>query len=224
MTAHHEMTPELQTQVERYALGSMSAAEAVAFEAHQELCDACRTATAEIVHGLEDLAELVPAAEVPADLWGRVQQRIAETEQLPAAASEAGSAADDLAGLGSPGAFSPCAVDLAAGIHYQAAGEEGWLETLVPGLRVKPVWVDAAAERVSVMARLDPGTVYPPHVHDGLEECIVLQGDLWVADKLMGPGDYQVSRAGSEHALQRTEHGCLLFLTGTKKQLEAVLA
>jgi anti-sigma factor ChrR (cupin superfamily) len=210
LKAHVELTPELYERAERYALGEMDGEEARAFELHQQDCGPCRRATADLVRCVEGVLELAPVLEPPADLWERVRERISANGKPLAHPSAAGAA-------------SPGARDLSVGIHFQPAAEAAWLDTLIPGLQVRPVWVDEVNQRASAMARLAPGTIFPAHVHEGLEECIVLSGDLWVGDELMGPGDYQVARAGSHHAVQRTEHGCTIYIAGTKGQLEAVL-
>ena len=65
------------------------------------------------------------------------------------------------------------------------------------------------------MFRMAPGTSYPSHVHDGAEECYVLEGDLHVGDVVLGPGDFQRATPGSHHVEQRTDGGCLLLVNSS---------
>ena len=91
------------------------------------------------------------------------------------------------------------------------AGE--WKATPVPGVWFRELHRDELARRRTMLVRMDPGASYPPHVHAGDEECLVLEGDLSVAEQLdMRAGDYQMARAGSRHGLQRTSQGCLLLI------------
>ena len=60
-----------------------------------------------------------------------------------------------------------------------------------------------------------PGSSYPCHVHNGPEQCLVLEGDLLVEDDLLGPGDYQWAEVGSRHGIQSTKQGCLLLITSS---------
>jgi quercetin dioxygenase-like cupin family protein len=88
--------------------------------------------------------------------------------------------------------------------------DAGW-KVLAPGVQMKVLFEDSAAR--SWMVRLQPGSELPPHEHDeGQEECLVLEGDVWLDDRKYGPGDYQLAQRGTWHGRVRSEHGCLLFL------------
>lgn len=96
------------------------------------------------------------------------------------------------------------------------ADEGGWEETGVPGITVRRLFVDRANNRMTALFRMEPGTAYVPHVHDGPEECYVLEGDLHVGDDVvMHAGDYQRAPAGSTHGVQRTEGGCVLLIASS---------
>ncbi len=95
-----------------------------------------------------------------------------------------------------------------------SAGE--WEDTGIEGIEVRRLFVDRQANRMTAMFRMAPGTSYVPHVHDGPEECYVLEGDLHVGEDLvMRAGDYQRAPAGSRHPVQRTEGGCLLLISSS---------
>jgi len=96
------------------------------------------------------------------------------------------------------------------------ADQGAWEPTGVAGVEVRRLFVDRANNRMTAMFRMAAGTAYPQHVHDGPEECYVLQGELHVGDQLvMRAGDYQRAIPGSEHDLQWTETGCLLLVTSS---------
>lgn len=94
------------------------------------------------------------------------------------------------------------------------ADQGDWEETGVAGVQVRRLFVDRPANRMTAMFRMAAGADYPEHVHDGPEECYVLDGDLHVGDELiMRRGDYQRAMPGSEHGRQWTQDGCLLLVT-----------
>jgi anti-sigma factor ChrR (cupin superfamily) len=96
------------------------------------------------------------------------------------------------------------------------ANEGSWEETGVEGVQVRRLFVDRANNRMTAMFRMAPGTSYPEHIHDGPEECYVLEGDLHVGEELiMRAGDYQRATPGSEHAAQWTQCGCLLLVASS---------
>ena len=100
------------------------------------------------------------------------------------------------------------------GLFTLQADEGRWEQTGVDGILVRRLFVDRAANRMTAMFKMAPGSVYLPHVHGGPEECYVLEGDLHVGDDLvMRAGDYQRASAGSLHGVQRTEGGCTLLIT-----------
>lgn len=58
--------------------------------------------------------------------------------------------------------------------------------------------------------RMEPGAVTIAHDHDGMEEFLVLEGDLVDSDgKVFGPGDFVSYEAGTHHH-SSTVGGCLI--------------
>lgn len=103
---------------------------------------------------------------------------------------------------------------LPAGLFTLRREERGWEETGVDGVQVRRLFVDRPNNRMTAMFRMAPGTDYPEHVHNGFEECYVLEGELHVGDELvMNAGDYQRADGGSEHARQWTKSGCVLLVS-----------
>ncbi|KAA0227269.1 hypothetical protein EDS67_16735 [candidate division KSB1 bacterium] len=95
-------------------------------------------------------------------------------------------------------------------------GSEGeWETTAVPGVEVKKLFVDQKRSYATMLVRMAAGTAYPGHRHAGFEECYVLQGDLHVGDNVLHAGDYQRAEGGSIHGVQKTVHGCQLFIVSS---------
>lgn len=100
-------------------------------------------------------------------------------------------------------------------LTVRAEREELWEPTQRPGIRVKRLHADAAARRVTMLIRMEPGSSYPAHRHAGDEECMVLEGSLHVGTNVLRQGDYQIAKQGSDHVVQSTETGCLLLISSS---------
>src|SRR5262249_39728205 len=100
----------------------------------------------------------------------------------------------------------------AAGFLIHRAADEAWEPTGIDGIAVRRLFVDKPRNQMTMLVRMNAGTSYPRHVHNGPEECYVLQGDLHVGEEVLHAGDYQRAAPGSLHGIQSTDHGCLLFI------------
>jgi RNA polymerase sigma-70 factor (ECF subfamily) len=94
--------------------------------------------------------------------------------------------------------------------------EPEW-EEVAPGISCKLLAADAEAHRVSMLVRLAPGGEYPPHTHAGLEELHLLQGELWIDERKLYPGDYNRAEAGTGDSRVWSEAGCTcVLITSTR--------
>jgi anti-sigma factor ChrR (cupin superfamily) len=70
---------------------------------------------------------------------------------------------------------------------------------------------------VSMLVRLAPGAEYPPHQHAGLEELHLLEGELWIDERKLYPGDYNRAEHPTGDKRVWSETGCLcVLITSTK--------
>jgi anti-sigma factor ChrR (cupin superfamily) len=76
-------------------------------------------------------------------------------------------------------------------------------------------------DRVSMLVRLAPGTEYPPHRHAGTEELHLLEGELWIEDRKLFPGDYNRAIAGTADKRVWSETGCTCLLITSPSDLIA---
>ena len=65
---------------------------------------------------------------------------------------------------------------------------------------------------VSMLVRLVPGGEYPPHTHAGVEELHLLDGELWIDERKLFPGDYNKAAPGTGDKRVWSETGCLCVL------------
>lgn len=85
-------------------------------------------------------------------------------------------------------------------------------KAVAPGITCKLLATDAANGRVSMLVRLAPGVAYPPHSHAGTEDLHVLDGELWIDDRKLYPGDYSHAESGTGDNRVWSETGCTCVL------------
>ena len=97
--------------------------------------------------------------------------------------------------------------------------EPDW-EQVAPGIECKLLATDGARHRVSMLVRLAPGARYPAHTHAGVEELHLLDGELWIDERKLRPGDYNYGAPGASDERVWSETGCTCVLvTSTKDTL-----
>ena len=97
--------------------------------------------------------------------------------------------------------------------------EPRWKE-VAPGICCKLLATDSKMQRISMLVRLDPGAHYPPHTHAGVEELHLLDGELWIDDRKLYPGDYKRAQRGTGDKRVWSETGCTcVLITSTEDAL-----
>jgi anti-sigma factor ChrR (cupin superfamily) len=97
--------------------------------------------------------------------------------------------------------------------------EPEW-EQVAPGIECKLLASDAERHRVSMLVRLAPGASYPGHTHASVEELHLLDGELWIDERKLFPGDYNYGAPGTGDERVWSEKGCTcLLVTSTKDSL-----
>lgn len=94
-----------------------------------------------------------------------------------------------------------------ADIFVEDCRSGGWQE-YAPSIETKTLWSDKV-----IMIRCNPGAVEEEHDQpaDEDEHILVVAGDLNVAGRIFGTGDYLRVPASTVHKKMTTERGCLLF-------------
>ena len=94
--------------------------------------------------------------------------------------------------------------------------EPAW-EEVAPGILCKILAHDDQKHVVSMMVRLLPNVAYPPHTHAGVEELHLLEGELWIEDRKLYPGDYNRGEPGTGDKRVWSETGCTcVLITSTR--------
>ncbi len=176
--------------VSAYALGAVPANEAAALEAHVQSCDECRARLASLRPIVDSFAYWPNAVLSPSD---------ALLEKL---------------------ATRIAAETRTAPTSAQPQWVEPEWEQAAPGISCKLLATDSEHDRVSMLVRLDPGVAYPPHTHAGREELYLLEGELWIEDRKLYPGDYNRAEAGTADKRVWSETGCAcVLITSTRDVL-----
>jgi len=96
--------------------------------------------------------------------------------------------------------------------------EPDW-EQVAPGIECKLLATDGDRHRVSMLVRLAPGARYPAHTHAGVEELHLLDGELWIDERKLLPGDYNYGPPGANDERVWSETGCTCVLVSSTRDI-----
>ncbi len=85
-----------------------------------------------------------------------------------------------------------------------------WIET-TPGNKMKVLYHDPATDMLTILARLEPGAGIPAHVHEDLEQTLVLEGSLVDDEGECKAGNFVIRAKGSRHA-PTAPNGCTMLV------------
>lgn len=185
------ISEQQQEQASLYALGALTAAEKQDFETNLRSQPELRALVRDLQSTAEALARSVPAVTPPPELRARVLRSVgaAAPPALP---------------------FTGPAVDPAF-FFMTASDSSGWKELPVPGAFLKLLSADRERGYAVLLGRLEAGVRYPAHPHKSPEDIFLLTGDLTIAGRRLGPGDFHHCDAGTEHPVNYSEEGCTLL-------------
>ena len=191
---HLEPNDGLRELASSYAVGALPAEEAAAYEAHlSQGCEVCRAEVAALLEIAGAIALTTDPVAPPRQLRERLMKTISSTSQAPA-----GSAPGIMYDKG--------------GVMIARSEEMNWQPGRLPGLFLKVLFDDPQRGYSTALVRMIAGTHYPSHMHAGVEELFLLEGDLSVDELSMRPGDYCRGEAGSIHGEIYTNTGCLFMV------------
>ena len=187
------ISEQQQEQASLYVLGALDVAGRQTFEDELRAQPELRA----LVRSLEEtavlMAKAVPAVPPPASLRERVLRIPGSPE--PAPRSEP---------------FTSPAVDPAF-FFIAARDQSGWRNLPVPGASIKLLSADRERGYAVLLGKLDKGVRYPAHPHPTGEDLLILTGDLTIAGRRLGPGDFHHCDAGTEHPVNYSDEGCTLL-------------
>lgn len=81
-----------------------------------------------------------------------------------------------------------------------------------PGIQRRVLWQrDGMA---AMLYRGRPGIAVPQHTHGHDEDCLMVEGELFLDDQLLQAGDYQLAPAGTGHRITATDVGAVIYAHG----------
>jgi anti-sigma factor ChrR (cupin superfamily) len=178
-----------------YALQALPPSEVAAAEAHIAACPVCRRERERLRPVVDRFVSwptgvLRPTTSLQARLARRIAEETGKEPVLPP---------------GRPG--------------EQVWSEPEW-EEVARGIECKLLATDTERHRVSMLVRLAPGANYPAHTHAGTEELHLLDGELWIDERRLFPGDYNYGAPGAGDERVWSETGCTcLLVTNTQDVL-----
>jgi len=89
--------------------------------------------------------------------------------------------------------------------------DAGWPD-FIPGIKRRILWQQGT--QAAMLYYAQPGVGVPNHVHHHDEECLMLQGDLFLDDLLLQAGDYQLAPVGTDHHITETDTGAVIYANG----------
>ena len=108
---------------------------------------------------------------------------------------------------------------------YVDPDEMEWCVSDFPGIRHKVLWSDPDSGRSTILFKLDPGAVVPPHEHADVEQTWVISGSFEDAEGKALPGHYIWRPAGNRHEARSVDGAVILgfFLKPNKFDVEDVI-
>lgn len=173
-----------------YAAQALAASDVAAAESHIAACPHCQRELASLRPVIERFVSWpADVLRPPTPLQARLARRIAEETGKPV--------------------VPPPAL--------------GWLEpeweVVAPGIECKLLANDGERHRVSMLVRLAPGARYPAHTHAGIEELHLLDGELWIDERKLLPGDYNYGAPGAADERVWSDTGCTCVLVTSTRDI-----
>jgi anti-sigma factor ChrR (cupin superfamily) len=203
--SHTTVDEEAAGRAALYALGALEGDEAREFEEHMAAgCAACAAELREFETVAGDLGSAAPEAEPPAGVRARLLALVSKEGGGESGADE--SRRDTRGDV--PNLFG----EGAPGFLVLRAGEGEWRPTGDGGVSFKLLFADRERSTVTTLVRMEPGSRIRSHRHLGVEQCLVLEGDVRSGAIGMTAGDFNCSMPGSVHEELVSDGGALLLL------------
>jgi anti-sigma factor ChrR (cupin superfamily) len=193
---NHTIHEEIEGLAPLYALGTLTQHEARAFEEHlAEGCAACR----DELEDFEAVVGLLGVGALEAEPSERVRENLLESLVK-----------DD------ERATKSSMPEISSSQSLTIRADEGEWQEAFQGVYLKNLFVDETRGTVTTLFRMDPGAQLPRHLHHGVEECFVFEGDVRAGDQMLGPGDYHCAMPETVHERLSTLNGAMFLIVGPR--------
>ena len=106
--------------------------------------------------------------------------------------------------------MAPDTIQAALASRFIDIEKEPWIQT-GPGNRMKVLYHDPATGLLTIISKLEPGAGIPEHMHEDLEQTLVLEGSLVDAEGACTAGNFVIRAKGSRHAPVAPQ-GCTMLV------------
>jgi quercetin dioxygenase-like cupin family protein len=201
MTAPHGFHPEeprsdAHEQAALYAAGALSETERERFEERVSRGDAEFVEALRVVApAMEALAASCPPIEPGQRARSAIEARLGIEPRAAGASHHHEHAAEEQEGL-----------------FVLRYGNVRWWPTGLPGVKEHTLLADKKNNRRTTLLKMAPGSYIPDHDHAGIEEVLMIEGDLAIGDEKLGPRDYFRITPGARHGEPRTTNGCICLV------------
>lgn len=177
-----------------YAAGAMSESEREHFEERVRSGDAAAAeALREVMPVMEAMAASIEPIEPGAEARRAIEARLA-IDVRGAAAVHAHTEEEQ------------------EGLFILRHGNLRWRPTGLPGVREHTLLADKKNNRRTTLLKMAPGSYIPDHDHAGIEEVLMLEGDLSIGEERLVARDYFRITPGARHGEPRTTNGCICLV------------
>ncbi|HWW75527.1 MAG TPA: cupin domain-containing protein, partial [Pyrinomonadaceae bacterium] len=176
--SHITLDEEAQARAALYALGALDPDEARQFEEHAAGCEECSKELRCFESVAAALAVAPGEAEPPASVRTRLMTLVSEEDGRKTGDEAPADAAGQRAPHAHATADGPNLLGAAAGYLVVRKDEGKWRPTGDAGISYKLLYADRERGTYTTLVRMEPGARIPAHRHVGVEQCLVLEGDL----------------------------------------------
>lgn len=96
--------------------------------------------------------------------------------------------------------------------NYINASGMDWKKSEFPGISMKILFADEESGMSTILFKMEPGAVVPPHEHTALEQTYVLSGSLEDAEGKATEGNFVWRPAGNTHTAYSPNGAVILSL------------
>ena len=89
---------------------------------------------------------------------------------------------------------------------------DGEWRKLAPGVGIKLLRHDRGADNMTAFIRMQPGSTLDAHVHTQTEECLIVEGEIFIGAHRLCALDMHVAAGGTAHAAVTSPRGALILV------------
>jgi anti-sigma factor ChrR (cupin superfamily) len=105
--------------------------------------------------------------------------------------------------------------------QYVDPEEMDWQPSAFEGIETKVLWSDPESGRSTILFKLAPGAVVPPHEHADVEQTWVISGTFEDHEGVALPGHYIWRPGGSRHSARSVDGAVILSMFSAPNRFDA---